>query len=239
MELIHQSHLRGFLFGHWCVSSLSFLISPINLTLTRSYLSIPIVGDEMVICPQAFICFSTWVTVSATWHPFITGAQVRLRRGVCQVLPNWLLFPKEQDVSPSTVHIRWLHSTVPDEILACCREHNTLLYILQSIWFIRAIHVPAKDHLDSNNFSRVLSKSRIEDKNRVVQGADLTLWSRGKCLWTWVEFIIFRHMTQYLSPGLGNANLECWPSSCGLSLDFSSFVEICLLASSSCILAKS
>ena len=136
MELIHQSHLLGFLFGHWCISSLSFLIGLINLTLTRSYLSIPIAGGEMVICPPASICGSTWVTLNATWHPFITGAQVRLWGGVCQVLPNWLLLPKEQDGSPSTVHIRWLHSTVPDKILAWWQLQRIQYIVVYSLEYL-------------------------------------------------------------------------------------------------------
>lgn len=36
-----------------------------------------------------------------------------------------------------------------------------------------------------------LSKSRMEDKNRVVQGGGLAVWGGGKCLLTCVEFTIF------------------------------------------------
>lgn len=46
-------------------------------------------------------------------------------------------------------------------------------------------------------------------------------------------------LTQSLSPGLETVDLECWARSCGQSLDFSSFMESCLLASSSGILAES
>lgn len=107
-----------------------------------------------------------------------------------------------------------------------CKEHNTLLYILQNIRFIIAIHLLANDNLDSNNFARVSSISRIEDKNRVVQGGDLAL--QGGCL-CWIH--CFRgHLTPSLFPGLESVTLECWPRSCGPSLHFPSSVESCLLA---------
>lgn len=185
MELIPQSHLLGFLFGHWCISSLSFLISLINLTLTRSYLSIPIVGGEMVICPQAFIRFSTRVTLNDTWHPFITGAQVRLLwGGVCQVLPNGFLLPKAQDGSPSIVHIRWLHCTVPDEILGMLTAitNTTHCYVLSRgspSWLLFTYWLTIT--WTQITFSRWLSKSRIEGKNRIVQGGDLSEVEAGVC----------------------------------------------------------
>lgn len=79
-----------------------------------------------------------------------------------------------------------------------CKEHNTLLYILQNIRFMIAIHLLANDNLDSNNFARVSSISRIEDKNRVVQGGDLAL--QGGCL-CWIH-CFQRHLTPSLSPVL-------------------------------------
>lgn len=115
-----------------------------------------------------------------------------------------------------------------------CKQHNTLLCILQSIWLAMAIHILMNDYLDSSNFSRGWSKSSIEDKNRVVQVGALAVMG-NLC---WIHHFSLK-MTQSLSPGLDNGNLECWPSSCGPSLNFSLFLESCLLCSSSCILAES
>lgn len=82
----------------------------------------------MLICPQAFIYFSTGVTVNTMWHPFITGAQVRLWEGVCQGLPNWMLLPKEQDGSPGTAHFRRSHPTVPADAGVPRAVENVVMY---------------------------------------------------------------------------------------------------------------
>lgn len=137
----------------------------------------------MVICPQAFIGFSTRVTLNATWHPFITRAQVWLWRGVCQILPNGFLLPKAQDGSLSIVHIRWLHCTVPDEILGMLTAvTNTTHYVLSRgspSWSLCTYWLTIT--WAQITFSRWLSKSRVEGKNRIVQGGDLSEVEAGVC----------------------------------------------------------
>ena len=81
--------------------------------------------------------------------------------------------------------------TSDDYTAKSCKEHNTLLCLLQNICFIIAIHVLANDYQESNNFSRGLSKSRIEGKKQSYQGGNIALWGEeGKCLC--VEFTMFR-----------------------------------------------
>lgn len=222
MELIHQSYLLGILFGHWCISFLSFLISLISLTLTRSYLSRPAVRGEMVICPQGFICFSTQVTLSSTWHPFITGAQVQLWGGVSQVVPTWLLLPKAWDGSPSTMHIRWFHSTVLDEILGMLTTLKNIAYCYvfsrgSPSWQLVVFWLTIT--WTQITISRVLSKSRLKVRKELSRMVSSRRWWQRPADPCGIH-PLQAHLTQSLSPGLESLNLERWPSSCEPKLGF-------------------
>lgn len=167
------------------------------------------VRGEMVICPQAFVCFSTWVGINATWPTFIAEAHLCPWEGVPHSPAKLVTLSKRTGWSSRYCahQMTMPHSTWWNPGMSTAAKDTT--HCLLWVWVIMAPHRLLSDDLDSD-FSSDLSKLRIEDRNRAVHSGNLTLWIHH----------FQGHLLLSLCSGLDSEHLQSWPRSCEPSWSF-------------------